>query len=61
MQFNFFYLLYFFLKLVINLTKEESLKNISQFDQRQAIAMNELVTKLYLPKKIDKSYVLIKK
>ena len=49
------------LKSIINLSKEESLENISRFDQRQICAINELVTQLYLPKKIDKSRLLVKR
>ena len=49
------------LKSVINLSKKEALENISQFSQKQKSAINELVTRLYLPKTIDKSHVLVKK
>lgn len=49
------------LKSVINLSKEESRKNILQFDQRQICAMNELVTQLYPTKTINTSHVLVKK
>ena len=49
------------LKSVINISKEEAQENISNFDQRQIYAMEELVTQLYLPKKIDKSRLLIKR
>ena len=49
------------LKSVINISKEEAQENISKFDQRQTSAMIELVTQLYLPKKIDKSRLLMKR
>ena len=49
------------LKSIIHLSEEEAQKNISQFNQRQANAMNELVSQLYLPKKVDKPHTLAKK
>lgn len=49
------------LKSVINISKKEAIENISKFDQSQTCAMNELVSQLYLPKRIDKSLLLIKR
>ncbi len=49
------------LKSVINLSEEEALKNILQFDLDKVNAMNKLVTKLYMPKKVCQNHILVKK